>query len=178
MGISPAAGLKTNMKIKTKFKRKIKQNFGKILIIGNIALVGVAANLNLMALEWPIDANSPIITNQQKTQNLSLKSEKITLVDVSKGTIREITMYNSVPEQTDSTPCVSADGTNICKVDYNVCATNAFPFGTRLYIDKLGECIVKDRMNPRYQERVDWYAGMDVERAVNFGKQKLLTINL
>ena len=112
--------------------------------------------------------------NFRAKRHLPLNENKIEMIDVSKGTIREITMYNSLPEQTDSTPCISADGTNICEVDYNVCATNAFPFGTKLYIDKLGECIVKDRMNKRYSERIDWYAGMDKDRAINFGVQKLL----
>ncbi len=68
------------MKNKNKFKRKLKQNFGKILIIGNLAMVGIAANFNLMAVEWPIDANSPIIKNHPKTQNLSLKTENLTLL--------------------------------------------------------------------------------------------------
>jgi len=91
----------------------------------------------------------------------------------SDGIIREVTMYTSRPEETDETPCISADGTNICEVDYNVCATNAFPIGTRLYVDKLGECIVKDVMSRKYQHRIDWYAGTDVERALAFGIQRL-----
>ena len=92
---------------------------------------------------------------------------------VSDGIIREVTMYTSRPEETDETPCISADGTNICEVDYNVCATNAFPIGTRLYVDKLGECIVKDVMSRKYSQRIDWYAGTDVERALAFGIQRL-----
>ena len=94
---------------------------------------------------------------------------------VSDRIIREVTMYTSRPEETDETPCISADGTNICEVDYNVCATNAFPIGTRLYVDKLGECIVKDRMNKRYgKNSIDWYVKDDLVRALKFGRQKLL----
>lgn len=90
------------------------------------------------------------------------------------GQMREITMYTSRVQETDSTPCISADGTNICKVDYNVCASNAYPFGTKLRIQGLGDCIVRDRMNRRYKDRIDWYAGMDLQRALKFGKQNLI----
>ncbi len=86
-----------------------------------------------------------------------------------------ITMYNSFKNQTDDSPCISADGTNICKVNYNVCASNDYKFGTRLRIEGLGECIVRDRMNRRYtnQNRIDFYAGYDLKRAISFGKRKL-----
>jgi len=106
------------------------------------------------------------------------KSEEISLYGIKSETIREVTMYNSLPEQTDDTPCISADGTNICELDYNVCATNAFPFGTVLYVDKLGECVVHDRMNKRYKERIDWYAKMDLQRALNFGIQNLAVMEV
>jgi len=97
---------------------------------------------------------------------------------VTKGQIREITMYNSLPEQTDGSPCIAAFGDNICEVDYNVCATNAFPKNTKLKVKGLGECIVKDRMNSRYAERIDWYAGMDRDRAVKFGLQRLEVVEI
>lgn len=76
-------------KTKNKIRRKIKQNFGKIVIIGNIALVGVAANLNSMALEWPIDANSPIITNQQETREKGQDAPNLTLVWPEENKIKQ-----------------------------------------------------------------------------------------
>ena len=108
------------------------------------------------------------------------------------GTIREVTMYSSTPEQTDATPCIGANTQDVCvlwKAGQNLCATNAFPMGTELEIDKLGSCLVVDRMNKRFSERIDWYAGYDIDcldgvdegddcpnyrRAWNFGKQNLL----
>ena len=97
-------------------------------------------------------------------------------INEDKGTIRTVTMYTSRVQETDNSPCISADNTNICEVDYNVCASNAFKFGTVLEIVGLGECIVKDRMNRRYPNRVDWYAKMDLQRALKFGKQNLKVI--
>jgi 3D (Asp-Asp-Asp) domain-containing protein len=118
----------------------------------------------------------------------------VELVDysISEGTVREVTMYTSTPEQTDSSPCIGANTQDICVLwrnGQNICASNAFPRGTVLEVDKLGECIVIDRMNKRYSNRVDWYAGYDDDcldgiddgddcpnyrRARDFGVQRLL----
>lgn len=80
------------------------------------------------------------------------------------GTTRTITAYTSMPSQTDGSPCSAARGHNICEMwdqGYNICASNAFVIGTILRIDHLGDCIVLDRMNNRFPNRIDWYAGYD-----------------
>lgn len=87
-----------------------------------------------------------------------------------------VTMYNSVPEQTDESPCISADGSNICDLfakGQNICASNDYKIGTKLHIVGLGDCVVKDRMARKYTNTgaVDWYNGMDVAGARKFGKQ-------
>jgi len=141
-----------------------------LLIIANIIIYFIAFqnikqfyNSYLELLEQPT-----ITTTIERKNELTIEPK------VKNSVVRTITMYNSVEEQTDNSPCLSADNTNICEVDYNVCATNAYPFGTVLRIDKLGTCVVKDRMNSRYKNEVDWYAKMDVDRALNFGRQNLL----
>lgn len=86
-----------------------------------------------------------------------------------------ISAYNSVPGQTDATPCIGAQGTDICEIyatGENICAANFVPLGTILSIEGLGECTVRDRMNSRYYYRVDWYMGMDVPAARAFGIQQ------
>lgn len=98
------------------------------------------------------------------------------LTKLGETVIREVTAYNSLPEQTDSTPCISADGTDICKrfeKGENICATNAYELGTKLYVENFGECTVADRMNKRFANRVDLFFNKDKDRAVAFGKQKL-----
>lgn len=83
-----------------------------------------------------------------------------------------VTAYNSVPEQTDATPCIGAQGTDICKIyeaGENVCAANFVPLGTKIEVEGLGTCVVRDRMNARYHKRVDWYMGMDISAARQFG---------
>lgn len=83
-----------------------------------------------------------------------------------------VTAYNSVAGQTDDTPCIGAQGTDIC-VAYangeNVCAANFVPLGTKLEVEGLGTCIVRDRMNARYDKRIDWFMGYDVKAARKFG---------
>lgn len=82
------------------------------------------------------------------------------------------TAYNSVPEQTDDTPFITASGTT---VRHGVVAANFLPIGTRITIpDYYGDqtFIVEDRMAPKYSDRVDiWMA--DVSAAKQFGKRKV-----
>ena len=153
--------------------------FSAIVIILIFALIGVISFVNFVKSQFqnekPKQAsqvevvivgeqNEPLV-GQPVKPNLSAEGEK--------GIIREITMYTSREAETDDSPCISADGTNICQVDYAVCASNAFPLGTKLMIDKLGECLVKDRMNARYTQAVDYYVKFDLTRAISFGRQRL-----
>ena len=70
-----------------------------------------------------------------------------------------ITAYSSTPDQTDSTPCITANGFNLCKHGQeNIIAANFLPFGAKVRIpDHFGDkiFIVQDRMNSRYKNRVD-----------------------
>ena len=95
--------------------------------------------------------------------------------------IREVSAYNSVVEQTDSSPCISADGTDICKRYKRgecIVASNAYPLNTRLRIEKIGDCTVADRMPPRFGHRVDVFMDKDVRGAKTFGIQRLTIAEL
>lgn len=103
------------------------------------------------------------------------------LIDVSTGVIREVTAYNSVPEQTDASPCIAADGSDVCRryqAGECIAAANFVPLGSKIYIDKIGLCTVSDRMNSRFQNRVDVFMDKDIARAVKFGRQNLLVKNV
>ena len=112
------------------------------------------------------------IKEEKEKQGNNQEIEKISANKV----IREVTAYNSVENQTDKTPCIGAFG-DICKLykdkGLNICATNRFPAGTVLEIENYGRCVVWDRMNKRYQERIDIYMDKDVQRARKFGTQNL-----
>jgi len=109
---------------------------------------------------------SPLL--HQNIQPYKVKSE----------TIRIVTAYNvGDPRQTDDTPCISANGENICKAlaDGEMrCAANFVPLGSRLHVDKIGVCLVTDRMNKRYRNRVDIAMQKnEYRKACRFGRQKL-----
>lgn len=78
------------------------------------------------------------------------------------------TAYNSLESQTDSTPFITASGT---RTRHGVVAANFLPIGTRIKIpDIYGDqiFIVEDRMNPRYDKRVDVWME-HYEDAIQYG---------
>ncbi len=112
----------------------------------------------------PID--SPLLMN--KNPHYIVRSE----------TIRVVTAYNAGdPGQTDDTPCISANGENICKAlakGKKRCAANFVPLGSHLHVEKIGVCRVTDRTNKRYRNRVDIAMQRDeYHEARRFGRQKL-----
>jgi 3D (Asp-Asp-Asp) domain-containing protein len=65
-----------------------------------------------------------------------------------------LTAYNSEVGQTDDSPCLTANGFNVCKNGKeDTVAVNGMKFGTRVRFPELfGErvFVVRDRMNSRY----------------------------
>ena len=109
---------------------------------------------------------SPLLTH--KNQQYFVKSE----------TIRVVTAYNAGdPRQTDDSPCISANGENLCTAlakGKKRCAANFVPLGSRLHVEKIGVCLVTDRTNKRYRNRVDIAMQReDYHKARRFGRQKL-----
>ncbi len=83
----------------------------------------------------------------------------VEIYKVKKSYKMPVTAYNSLPGQTDSTPCLTANDFNLCEHDTeDVIAANFLPFGAKVRIPELfGDRIftVVDRMNARYYYRVD-----------------------
>ncbi|MFA6169298.1 MAG: 3D domain-containing protein [Candidatus Margulisiibacteriota bacterium] len=79
------------------------------------------------------------------------------------------TAYNSIPNQTDSTPWTTAMGT---KCREGVVASNFLPLGTKVMIKGFGNQIfvVEDRMHKRFSDRIDvWFRSYG--DAVKYGKR-------
>ena len=80
--------------------------------------------------------------------------------------------YSSDVYQTDASPCITANGFNVCEHgEEDTIAANFLKFGTRVRIPELfGDRIfyVRDRMNARYPERVDIWM-KDYINAKQFG---------
>jgi len=84
----------------------------------------------------------------------------------------EITAYTSEVGQCDASPCITANGFNLCQhgIEDSI-AANFLRFGAKvripeLYGDKV--FVVRDRMNSRYQDRVDIWM-KDKTQALKFG---------
>jgi 3D (Asp-Asp-Asp) domain-containing protein len=79
-----------------------------------------------------------------------------------------MTAYTSRPEETDSTPFITADGSHVRD---GIVACNFLPFGTKVRIptlfgDKIFE--VHDRMNKRFPYKMDFWME-DYGEAIRFG---------
>jgi 3D (Asp-Asp-Asp) domain-containing protein len=97
--------------------------------------------------------------------------------------IAEVSAYTSRVQETDNTPCIPADGSNICKRFANgekMVASNDYKLGTKLQIGDLGVFTVVDRMNKRYtgNGNIDIYMGYDLKGARAFGRKNLLVTEL
>jgi len=88
-----------------------------------------------------------------------------------------VTAYSSTPDQTDSTPCITANGHNLCtqheeQGEGNTIAANFLRFGKQVRLPEFFQdkvFVVRDRMNERYG-----YGRIDVwmptrEEAKQFG---------
>ena len=102
--------------------------------------------------------------------SLRLPQEEVLVEDVKKvegqfsGRLTKtrqvvLTAYNSDKAQCDDSPCITANGFNVCKHGIeDTVAANFLPMGTKIRIPALfGDRIfvVRDRMAKRHQNRVD-----------------------
>ncbi len=124
---------------------------------------------------------SGIKAAQAATPALAVKTTAVSEV----STVRKVSAYNLVPEQTDSSPCIGAANQNLCYLmrvkKMNVCAANRYEFGTILKIpgylgsqkDGNDTCVVLDVLHEDYAERIDISMDQDLVRADNFGVQPI-----
>lgn len=82
-----------------------------------------------------------------------------------------VTAYSSSPQETDSTPYITASGAFVRE---GIVANNLLPFGTKLKIPEIfgnRVFVVEDRLNPKkgYYHVDVWFPSR--EKALNFGKK-------
>jgi len=79
-----------------------------------------------------------------------------------------VTAYASVPDETDNTPFITADGDHVY---YGEAASNILPFGTRIQIPSLfGKQVftIEDRMSTKIKNTIDIWMPT-VTAAIDFG---------
>ncbi|MFH1661782.1 MAG: hypothetical protein ABIA02_01675 [Candidatus Falkowbacteria bacterium] len=86
--------------------------------------------------------------------------------------LHDMTAYNSEVGQCDDSPCITANGFNVCEHGIeDTVAANFLALGTKVRIPNLFNervFVVRDRMNYRYQNRMDVWM-LNRSDAVNFG---------
>ena len=158
----------------TKISKKIHRFYNKTISKYSrralIALASLFLSVSLTSTALAISFYGPEITNTIPVMGPIMPALAETihrLIEV------DLTAYSSTEDQTDSTPFIAASG----KYVYDgMVAANFLPFGTKIKIPELfGDRIftVDDRMNRRYQNRVDIWFG-DRTSAINFGIKKAI----
>ena len=140
-----------------------------------IVFVFLLASLTLVFSFLP---QSRVVSGDEEVQVTSIDKEGETFllapnkVNFTPKIIKvTVTAYTSRPEETDSTPFITASGE---EVKMGIVASNFLPMGTEIKIPAVfGDKIfrVEDRMNPRYKNRIDiWLPSL--EEAKKFGVKK------
>lgn len=143
------SGLGLLSQVPNRFKKKAQKHdvtFGAAL-----AALGVAIMYNIM-IPLPTlsgyTAYAPVVTESDAfaDPNAQLPSIEPAEWEVKRSYYSQVTVYNSVPEQTQGDPFVTASGE---RVRDGILAANCLPFGTKvrmpdMYGDKV--FVVKDRL--------------------------------
>jgi len=110
-----------------------------------------------------LDIGEPVIINHLPENNIW---------SIKRTGYYTITAYNSEVAQCDDSPCITANGFNLCEHGIeDTVAANFLPFGTKIRIPSLfGDkvFVVRDRMNARYPDRLDIWM-VKKEDAKKFG---------
>ena len=133
-------------------------------IVVALVWLGLSQELKSPAERYE-DSDEQNVTAAQYPYNSPRASQSpVALYEIKSQTIREVSAYNTGDiNQGSGDACISADGENICQAldnGYSRCAANFAPFGTELLLASLDkswrfQCVVVDRMNKRYRNRVD-----------------------
>lgn len=146
----------------------------KVIYHGLFVFAGMCVGAMLVLL---IPTSSTMALTQNEAQEESLIEKPILCQTSTESLTGEkleaiATYYSADLNQTDGSPCISADGTNICHTKENIIAANWLPFNTKVKIkDKIYR--VADRMNQRYQKpHIDILVKSSFD-ARNAGRQKV-----
>jgi len=163
--------------------RKILRKINKIwLKLEKIILIVVILELSFpqisLAKELEKQQNTAVVYELKQNQVINNEeTKKLPIINEIKPRYKSrvlATAYNSLPNQTDASPCITASGLNVCKRNQeDIIAANFLPFGTKIKIPKLyGDRIfyVQDRMNKKYSQRIDVWL-KNYSEAKKFGCQ-------
>lgn len=165
--------IQTNKVLRSKTIKKLLKLLIFVLIFDYVLF---PAPILASEIEKPKDILDIIINfNQRETYNDLNFDNFLPVHDdirVVKRSFHAITAYNSEVGQCDNSPCITANGFNVCEHGKeDTIAANFLRFGTKVKIPELfGDRIffVRDRMNKKYSDRVDIWM-KNKSDAVKFG---------
>jgi len=132
-------------------------------VLANDAVAQSLADDDILKEEVVLNSNQSEITNNLPENDIW---------QVKSISMRVITAYNSEVGQTDDSPCITANGFDVCSHGQeDTIAANFLFFGTKVRIPGLfGDrvFVVRDRMNERYANRVDVWM-INKQEAKQFG---------
>lgn len=171
--INPERGVFVK-KVMTKISKKIHKFYTKTASKYSrkalVALVSTILSISITSTALAISFYGPEITNTVPFIGPIMP----VLAETAPRLIEiDLTAYSSTEDQTDSSPFIAASGKHVYD---GMVAANFLPFGTKIKIPSIfGDRIftVDDRMNKRFQNRVDiWFA--DRTSAINFGIKRAI----
>lgn len=118
-------------------------------------------------------------TTKTKTENIATVEEPARRTEteetVSKGTVYTITAYCPCVRCCGKSDGITASGVKAVE-GVTVAMNKSIPFGTKIYIDGVGERVVQDRGGAIKGNKIDLYFDSH-EKALEFGRQtKQVTI--
>lgn len=128
---------------------------------------------------WSFIETNPVPSMEPMKDPLPLPDIKATSTDAETSPdvpenapstilLAQTTAYNTLEAQTDSTPCISASGDNICGRTDVVACPNHLPFGTMIEIGEM-TYVCLDRTHPRFGNRFDISFDKDYQGAIEYG---------
>lgn len=101
-----------------------------------------------------LDVLEHSVETASASESLEKPIEIVKKAEVTATIEAMVTGYNTVPEQTDDTPCIAANGEYICDRFDTVACPSEYPFGSRFVIHGLVyECV--DRTHSEHDDRFD-----------------------
>jgi 3D (Asp-Asp-Asp) domain-containing protein len=152
-------------------KQAKAENTSDLMVISSPITKSQTPDKSLVGL---IDESQPVKAEimPERLEAPVVKSATTTEQKVVRTSTHVMTAYNSEPGQTDNSPCITANGFNVCKHGKeDTIAANFLKFGTKVQIPELfGDriFIVRDRMNKKHPNRVDIWM-IDKQAALKFG---------
>lgn len=156
--------LSLNKRKLRKWIRNTEINYEKVFVLTFVGIMLYALVIGVMTLVEINTYNNIQCPTIRRVLTPEVKAETLNRVTA------EVSSFTASQDETDNTPCITADGTNICGANENIVANNCLKFGTKVEIDGI-VYRVADRMNARYGcNHYDILKNNKTE-AINFGRQ-------